>query len=920
MGYRYNAITGDMDFVDTETVPPAVPTIFTADAGNATPALNILDILGTNGITTSGAGNTITITAATATSGATALLATKGVASFDSADFTVVDGFVKVAATFGGIQSILTDDGLPAVDPDAAGQVNFLGTNGLVVNGHGPGNTVTVTGLNSTAIATGVVELCTDAEVIDGTQTDYHVVNPSSLKAKLGVQTAQGVMISKGTNAAIESTAAGTTGQLLVGGTGANPAFANIAYNSGFTFSNLTAANPVTLSVNNTDTDIASTANLLISVPPLGADGFVSWEIQGTLFYAMGPDNSDSDIWKLTTSSDPSSGTTAIAVDNTTAAVKFANAYEFPIADGTANYVLATDGAGNLDFAEAGTLVTDHDNILYVGKHGSDANDGRTPSNAKLTIQAAVTAAAEGDTILVYPGSYNETVTHAANNVTMIAEGKTNSVIITQADANVVDFATFTGIQYKYFGIKCTAATTAINTVQGSTGGCTFKECYLEMKCATDIAAAIQPAVGSITGAGDLKITIGRVNYSHTGNGGGTAQKGAFRVADGGEVTLQRINDLSIACSGTALVTGVAIDTASTGVFFMNDNKITVTDPNATIVTGLAYLGGTGLTHEYFRNEVHVIATNNIGYGFFSADTATKSRFFFNHIHVEDTAGSSYSFLIGNGATVTSRFDDIVAADGYSLTAGGIFCQTNSEVDGELTCSCAKAADTNQVTIANTDNTATASNAAVNISVGGTTSTGDPYTQWLITGSTAFSAGIDNSDSDAFKIGPNTNPSTGNSDFEIAAATGAITFNEAYTFPVADGGADEVLTTDGAGAVTWQAAGAGGLTWSVVTADTDFAVNTGTIANKAGLLTMTLPATAAIGDIIEITGINTAVGWRVAQNANQTCHFGTSSTTTGVGGYLEATAIRDSVKLVCVVAGASTEYNVLSSVGNITVS
>ncbi|MDD1475046.1 hypothetical protein MEO41_27805, partial [Dolichospermum sp. ST_sed4] len=67
------------------------------------------------------------------------------------------------------------------------------------------------------------------------------------------------------------------------------------------------------------------------------------------------------------------------------------------------------------------------------------------------------------------------------------------------------------------------------------------------------------------------------------------------------------------------------------------------------------------------------------------------------------------------------------------------------------------------------------------------------------------------------------------------------------------------------------------------------------------------PATAAIGDILEITGINTAVGWRIAQNANQRIHLGSTSSTIGVGGYIESTAIRDSVKLVCVVAGASTE-------------
>lgn len=42
-------------------VPPAVPTTFVTDSGNAVPALNILNVLGGVGSTTSGAGSTITI-------------------------------------------------------------------------------------------------------------------------------------------------------------------------------------------------------------------------------------------------------------------------------------------------------------------------------------------------------------------------------------------------------------------------------------------------------------------------------------------------------------------------------------------------------------------------------------------------------------------------------------------------------------------------------------------------------------------------------------------------------------------------------------------------------------------------------------------------------------------------------------------
>lgn len=761
---------------DIEASHPQIPTSFTTDAGTAIPLANDLEILGTNGLTTSAAGKTVTVTGVNATAGATVGASQIGVAAFDSAHFNVTAGFVQLSGGI-GMETFLTDDGAPAVEPDGTGQVSILGGTGIDVTGQGPGNTITVSGEDSTVTNKGIVLLATDAQSIAGALTNNYAINPSSLKAKLGVQTDHGIALGTGTGTALNYTAVGATGKLLIGNTGADPAFGSTAY-ADFSFSNITAvATPRMLTVVNTDVNAASHADLRLSTPPLGGDSMVSWEVQGSHFFAAGVDNQVvGDPWKLSNSSHPSAGTAAITVDATTAAVTLASAYEFPVADGNASEVLVTDGAGNLDFAAAGSLLTDLDNILFVGKHGADANNGKTPNNAKLTIQAAVTAAAAGDTIIVFPGTYTETVTHAANNVTLIAEGKTNTVIITQADANVIDFATFTGIQYKYFGISCTAATTAINTVQGSTGGCTFKECNLAMICTTAIAAVIQPAVGSITGAGELKVTIGKVTYTHSGAGGGTAQKGAFRVADGGEVTLQRINDLAISCSGTALVTSVGLDTASTGVFLMNDNKITVTDPNATIVTGFAYLGGTGTTHEYFRNTLHVVATNNIGYGFFSADTASNSRFFYNHIHVEDTAGSSYSFLVGSTATVISQFDDIIADDGVSVTAGGTFTCTSSEMDGELTCRGREAAGTVQASIMNMDNTASAGNAALNLSVGGATTTGDPYVNFLVTGSNTFSVGQDNSvANDPFKITTGATPSAG-TDCLVITSAGAATF------------------------------------------------------------------------------------------------------------------------------------------------
>jgi hypothetical protein len=125
------------------------------------------------------------------------------------------------------------------------------------------------------------------------------------------------------------------------------------------------------------------------------------------------------------------------------------------------------------------------------------------------------------------------------------------------------------------------------------------------------------------------------------------------------------------------------------------------------------------------------------------------------------------------------------------------------------------------------------------------------------------------------------------------------------------------INTSGSGSTLTINAVGTGMTWSVITAASQaMSVNNGYIANRAGTVAFTLPTTSAVGDMIEVTGINTATGWSIGYTTNQQIFYGTSSATITTG-TLASTNIRDSVRLVCVVANLG--WNVLSSVGNITV-
>lgn len=105
--------------------------------------------------------------------------------------------------------------------------------------------------------------------------------------------------------------------------------------------------------------------------------------------------------------------------------------------------------------------------------------------------------------------------------------------------------------------------------------------------------------------------------------------------------------------------------------------------------------------------------------------------------------------------------------------------------------------------------------------------------------------------------------------------------------------------------------GGGGITYTEVTGTSQSAaVNNGYITNNASLVTVTLPATAAPGDIVDIQGSG-AGGWKLAQNASQEVKDtaggvdGTNETTAGTGGYLASTDRYDSVRVQCIIANTT---------------
>jgi len=161
----------------------------------------------------------------------------------------------------------------------------------------------------------------------------------------------------------------------------------------------------------------------------------------------------------------------------------------------------------------------------------------------------------------------------------------------------------------------------------------------------------------------------------------------------------------------------------------------------------------------------------------------------------------------------------------------------------------------------------------------------------------------------------------------VGAGTSAITQLANATngqIPIGSTGADPVLATitagsnitvtNGAGTITIAASGGTSFTWSVITADQTAAVNNGYFCNKAGTLALALPTTSALGDVIEVSNENTALGIQFTQASGQQILIGSSNTTSGATGTLTSSAVGDTLKIVC--KTANTVWRVTSIVGN----
>lgn len=244
----------------TASVVGGLPPVqkFTGDDGTPrTPTANNFNILGatvanaTNMkpvfVQGSAATETIDVQLTTTSTSGTKSINNAGLASFDSAAFSVDagTGFISLSTSLVVIQFTTTGASNDPVVP-LAGSVAVLGANGVTTDSTPNNNTITVSGIQATTAQIGVTTLASSAQAIAGTDA-VNAVTSAALAAKLGTQTLHALPIGAGSTNPITWTAPPTNGQLLIGRTGLDPVLNTLTAGTGITIDGTSVPGSITI-------------------------------------------------------------------------------------------------------------------------------------------------------------------------------------------------------------------------------------------------------------------------------------------------------------------------------------------------------------------------------------------------------------------------------------------------------------------------------------------------------------------------------------------------------------------------------------------------------------------------------------------------------------------------------------------------
>jgi hypothetical protein len=392
--------------VTSGSLPPSVPTTFVSNAGDAIPAGNVLNVLGSGPITVSGSGNTLTIT-----------------------------------STGTGTLSTLTGNLGGPISP-TAGNINTIGAGSITIVGSGSTLTTQLTGLTNHAVQVGgasttltqVGPTATTGQVLQNnagadpsystatypsTTTLNQILYSSSANVVAGLSASNnGVLITSATGVP-SILAAGTTGQVLTATTGSPPAWSSL----------VTGVSSVTGTANQILASPTTGAVVLSLIGPYTPATYTAHSVlvgEGTSsIIGVGPTATTGQVLQNNAGADPTYSTATYPSTTTINQILYSSSANAVSGLATANNSIITTGATGIPVF---TALAANGQLLIGSGSGSPtaatltAGTGITITNAANSITIASSVSAGIQTINGDTGSITgSTVTIFANNAALNA-------------------------------------------------------------------------------------------------------------------------------------------------------------------------------------------------------------------------------------------------------------------------------------------------------------------------------------------------------------------------------------------------------------------------------------------------------------------------------------------------------------------
>jgi hypothetical protein len=592
----------------------------------------------------------------------------------------------------------------------------------------------------------------------------------------------------------------------------------------------------------------------------------------------------------------------------------------WPQLDGTANQALVTNGAGQLSWASFGGVYTPSA-LTSVSDSNVTITLGGNPATALLQA-SSITMGWSG----LLPISRGGTNTSTLGTAGQLAQSDGTKYSWTTATYPAT--ATATGTILRADGTNWVAttatypATTTINQILYSSannviGGITTANSATLVTSSTGVpgytasmtngqlvigSTGATPVVGSITGAGSITVTPGAGTIQISSSAGGVVNPGTANELAYYATTGSAVSGLATANNGVLITSAGGVPSISSTLPTAVQGNITSVGTigsgtwNGGII-GSAYggtgvnngtstitLGGSLTTSGAFASTFTMTGITTVTFPT-SGTLATTSQLPTPSAmtKVDDT---NVTLTLG-GTPATSLLQAVSLTLGWSgqlgvtrggtgassVGANGTLAQSNGSIYTFTTATYPSTTTANRLLYSSATNTVT-DLATANSATLVTNASGVP----------AWTSSMTNGQ-------------------VLIGSTGATPVPATIT------GTAGITVTNAAGSITISGGG-GGYTWTEVTGVSQaMAANNGYITNNPALVTLTLPATAALGTTISIAGKG-AGGWKIAQNAGQEIFFGSSATTIGVTGYLQSTQQFDSIELLCITA--DTQWTVIT--------